>query len=374
MAAGCSSLISTEAMESELANISRGEGSQLASSALAVQRRGKESFGHSSKESLGRSISPFSIASNAPTVDSHVRAFEARKTTCDAAAQTERAWEWCSDAERRGIFLPPETHEMAMQTVPPNRLIDFKSIGTQVDPPRPMTASIKIQTDHVDSYGALNLTRRTGSAAEDKIKKYAGASGMHKAVAAANARIAVRRMEKMAAEAKEALKKAKKPEKPVATWSYPEDSSELSPPSRRPQSAQAIERQSTTTTTHDLHGRRVEGAVANKLSRSASSSSHQPPKRQLSNVSRDRSGGGDTSPQRRPSTATTHGRRLGSRAHSASVPALGLSTPSMPGSASGEEPGLRRDGSIASITVAMAAISADLERMKEAADRRDLGI
>ena len=148
------------------------------------------------------------------------------KIDCDA--QTDRSWEWQSEVERRGlIHWPVTTVEAAIQTSRRSFVIGHQqdAVGTQTDFAPVKLQSAEVQTDYHDTYGELNLTRRTGNAAENKIAAMQKANPdptVRKAVLAANLRVAAKRAELADQGAALRLRAALREAVTTTTWAYSE--------------------------------------------------------------------------------------------------------------------------------------------------------
>ena len=206
---------------------------------------------------LARSPSPDAASLAESDVD------QTSANTAESEAQTDKAWEWMTAVERRGqIQWSPDTKDIGVQTKPRTRVFDAKNVvekltknaSSQLPDKRPSFAPMEVQTDFDPVYGELELTRRKGAAAEDKIDKYRQLcpdEKWRKAMKEAGARSAKKAAEEKAIEAKERLRQASEESKHV-TWSYTERAPELAAQERR----RALSR-SESLPTYSLDGRRT---------------------------------------------------------------------------------------------------------------------
>lgn len=154
----------------------------------------------------------------------------------DSYSQTDCAWEWHSDVERRGgtdgcgIHWPAETTEVAIQTsrrffVLRSLGIDEDEVGTQTDFKPIKMVSACVQTEYNEAYGELLITRRKGRAAENKVVAMQQANPdpkIKRAISLAVGRIAKRRSEIKDEEARQTLMNVLKEQATTTTWAYSE--------------------------------------------------------------------------------------------------------------------------------------------------------
>ena len=226
--------ISVDAMEAEV--ITEAYGSTTTSASNFTRSPSGRQAGASSNpehDELVAEVQAIVAAARQHSADPNPRSFGDQST----AVQTMKAWEWVPAGQiAPGIYWPPEMCDSGTQTVNFNKFVELSSIGifrsnanTQATfDPGPMV-SVQVQTDYLEAYGKLNLTRRAGRAAENKVRLYAATSvdsTVRDAVAAANARVAERRAKERwrqsMNERKVALQSAAK-EKIHLTWSYSQD-------------------------------------------------------------------------------------------------------------------------------------------------------
>ena len=178
-----------------------------------------------------------------------------KPATSDATEQTERAWEWMSELELRGqIYWPPVTTTAMVQTMPLSRMTEWRTVSTQLAGEEPIFASTQAQTDENPVYGKLNLTRRTGSALENKVDKYRDMCSEDKArkgMREAGVRLVKKLREDRAKEAKEKRKMTAMNDRSLVTWAYTEKTPDIESRDKRHAEAQ---RQSPSL--YDTDGRR----------------------------------------------------------------------------------------------------------------------
>ena len=181
-----------------------------------------------------------------------------KPVTADAGVVTDRSWEWMSELEQRGqIDWPKLMTTSAMQTMPQSRFIEVRHVAVQLDFERPTFASVQAQTEYEPQYGHLDITRRRGSAAENKVEAYrqncpdeAGRKGMREA----GLRVVKRIQHDRQVKDKARRQLAGMETSSNVTWAYPETAPEPEQNDKRHLSA--LEK---TPSDYDLHGRRTDG-------------------------------------------------------------------------------------------------------------------
>ena len=187
--------------------------------------------------------------------DEAIEAEAVKTDTVECGEQTDNAWEWLTEIELRGLVhwnrLKATT---GMQTMPLARMREVKPQGTQVEYDQPIVLSTGAQTDENPVYGQLNLTRRTGTAAENKVDKYRDTCTDEKATKGmreAGVRLVKRLKEERTREAEKRKKAAEKDDRALATWAYTSMAPELDLKEKR-----RAESQSQVPSEYTINGRR----------------------------------------------------------------------------------------------------------------------
>jgi len=190
---------------------------------------------------------------------------QVQPSTREAATQTTLAWLWRSEKESGGKkhWLAAQLETIKMQTLSKLFAVETRDVGSQLNPVAPTFASACIQTDTEPVYGHLALTRRRGTAAENKVVVYRQMCPEEKAregMRVANLRIASHRAEMKARQARERYENYAEDNQTHISWAYTERAGDLEAKERR----HKHNRMKASASRYTLDGRRVSSASSLK--------------------------------------------------------------------------------------------------------------